>query len=171
MQPIILIGYRGSGKTSVGKKLAAVRGVLFADSDDQIVKTAGMSIKEIFECEGEQRFRDRETEAIRKLLAEQIDVLSLGGGAVLREENQDLIKQASTQRIYLRCDPEELHHRIHRDPETSKTRPALTNLGGGLEEIKSLLQKRDPIYRTIATLTIDVTNLSVDDVVDRLKSV
>lgn len=160
---VILLGYRGSGKTSVGRKLADRLWQKFVDTDEMIIKSAGKTIKEIFEQSGEQTFRDLETDALKQACLLKDHVIALGGGAILREENRKLIKESGLKRIYLRCDPAELYKRIHSDPLTAANRPSLTNLGGGIDEIRSLLVKREPLYREVMTAELDVTNLSIDE--------
>ena len=123
-----------------------------------------MSIRDIFEREGEPGFRDRESTVVRELAALPDDhVIALGGGAVLREENRDALRDASHKVIYLKCDPAELHRRIHADPQTAASRPALTALGGSQEEIERLLAEREPIYRSCMTAELDVTNLTPEE--------
>lgn len=160
----VLIGYRGSGKTTIGQKLADRLWQTLVDTDQLIVKRAGKSIKEIFEKEGEARFRDLESEVVKEVMKVQDVVISLGGGAVLREENRAAIKEAGHKVIYLRCEPEELHRRIEADAATSLMRPNLTQFGG-VEEIEKVLAEREPIYRGLMTGELDVTNLSVEDAV------
>jgi shikimate kinase len=91
-------------------------------------------------------------------------VIALGGGAVLRDENRAMIKSAGHKVFYLHCDADELHHRIQGDSHTALARPALTKLGGSIEEIRELLATRLPIYRQTMTAELDVTHLSADDV-------
>src|SRR4051812_7957744 len=112
---IVLIGYRGSGKTSVGQKLADRLWQELVDTDALIVARAGRSIREIFELRGEAGFRDLEAEIVREALLLQDVVISLGGGAVLREANRAAIAASGHKVIYLKCDAEELHKRIHAD--------------------------------------------------------
>jgi shikimate kinase len=162
---IVLIGYRGSGKTTTGQKLADRLWQDLVDTDKLIVKKAGKSIKEIFETEGEMRFRDLESEVLREVLKLQDVVISLGGGAVMREANRQALKDAGHKIVYLKCDPEVLHQRIQADASTSMMRPNLTHLSGGQAEIEHVLGEREPIYRSLATAELDVTNLSVEDAV------
>jgi shikimate kinase len=159
---IILIGYRGSGKTTVGKKLAERLGKKFADADDLIIHAAGKSIRKIFAQHGEAHFRDLETQTIRELADRKDHVIALGGGALGRLENRQAFSGKHHQIIYLRCDAAELLNRINADAGTSDNRPPLTDLGGGLEEIQKLLRQREPIYRGIMTAELDVTRLSPD---------
>ena len=162
---IVLIGYRGSGKSTIGYKLANRLWQEVVDTDALIVKKAGKTIAEIFEQDGEQRFRDLETEVVKEVAKLQDVVISLGGGAVVREENRRALKEAGHKIVYLKCDPEVLLQRIQSDAATSMSRPNLTNLFGGIEEIEKVLAAREPIYRELMTAELDVTNLSVEDAV------
>ena len=165
---VVLLGYRGSGKTSVGMTLAKRRGMPFIDLDTAIVSTAGMTIREIFAMRGEAAFRDLESaELVRAISLDA--VISSGGGVILRDQNRIELNASNHVRIYLRCEPPELHRRIHHDPATAANRPALTHLGGGIEEIQSLLAQREPLYRAVATAELDVTRLNVDEVVDQIE--
>jgi shikimate kinase len=163
--PIGLIGYRGSGKTTVGPKLAKRLWQPFVDVDDLIVRQAGKSIKEIFEQSGEQAFRDLETQVVREVCLLGDAVISFGGGALDREENRQAVKAASCRLIYLRCDPAELLRRIRNDPQTAAARPNLTKLGGGIDEIQAVLTRREPIWRGVMTAELDVTTLTPEEVV------
>lgn len=162
---VVLLGYRGSGKTSVGRALAERLWSSFVDTDELIVKTAGSSIREIFESIGESGFRELETRALREALASENEVVAIGGGAVLRQENRAMLKADTRKRVYLRCDPEELLRRIEADERTATNRPPLTSLGGGIEEVKRLLSEREPLYREVMTGELDVTRLTQDEVV------
>ena len=162
---IVLIGYRGSGKSTIGYKLANRLWQEVVDTDALVVKKAGKTIAEIFEQDGEQRFRDLETEVVKEVAKLQDVVISLGGGAVVREENRRALKDGGHKIVYLKCDPEVLLQRIQSDAATSMSRPNLTNLFGGIEEIEKVLAEREPIYRELMTAELDVTNLSVEDAV------
>jgi shikimate kinase len=162
---VVLIGYRGSGKTTVGRLLADRLWQQFLDTDDLITNAAGKSIKDIFEKEGEAKFRELETVAVREALTKSEHVIALGGGAVSKEENRDLLKHAGRKVVYLRCDPKVLHQRITSDPATLAMRPNLTELGGGIEEIRALLAQREPLYREVMSFELDVTNLSPQEAV------
>src|SRR5438477_12358892 len=113
---IFLLGYRGSGKTTIGKRLADRLWQPFVDTDEMIVKRAGMTIKDIFEKHGEQKFRDFETEVVKEVSQLDEHVIALGGGAVLREANRAAIKSKPHKLIYLRCAAKLLYDRIHADP-------------------------------------------------------
>src|SRR5579863_8452163 len=162
---IVLIGYRGSGKTTIGKRLADRLWQPFVDVDDLIVQRAGKSIKDIFEQDGEPAFRELEETAVNEACVLAEHVISLGGGAVLREANRQALAQSAHHVVYLKCEPAELHKRIHADPATAAMRPILTHLGGGLEEITKLIKEREPLYRQVKTAELDVTNLTPEDAV------
>ena len=162
---IVLLGYRGCGKTSLGKKLADRLWIKFVDTDEMVVAAAGKSIREIFQNDGEQRFRDLEVEAVHEACGRPEHVIALGGGAVLREENRTLLKTLDFSRVYLKCDPEELLKRINADPATAENRPALSPLAGNLQEIESMLKIREPLYREVMTTELDVTNLNLEEAI------
>lgn len=165
---VVLLGYRGSGKTTVGRKLADRLWCEFVDTDEEIVKRTRKSIKEIFEQDGEAAFRDVESSVLADVLRRESDVISCGGGIVLREANRAALMNSPHSRVYLRCEPDVLHQRIHSDPATAQNRPALTQLGGGIEEIRALLEAREPLYREVMTTELEVTNLDIDEVVIRV---
>ena len=162
---VALIGYRGSGKSTVGKRLADRLWQPFVDTDELVVRKAGASIKDIFETRGEAAFRDIEAEVVAEVSKLADHVIALGGGAVLREENRRALKDAGLKLIYLRCEPAELVKRIQADPTTAEARPDLTELGGGIEEVRRVLAEREPIYRSVMTAELDVTYLSPQDAV------
>ncbi|HET6249598.1 MAG TPA: shikimate kinase [Tepidisphaeraceae bacterium] len=162
-----LIGYRGSGKTTVGKLLADELHCRSVDIDQCIVSAAGKSIREIFEEAGEPAFRDLETKCIGEAMRLQNAVVSFGGGALDREENRKMMTAADCRLIYLRCEPAELLRRIRSDPQTAVNRPNLTALGGGIDEIQAVLARREPVWRGMIVAEIDVTALSPVDVVKR----
>jgi shikimate kinase len=165
---IFLTGYRGSGKTTAGILAAQKLSKKFLDSDAILVTVAGKSIKEIFEQNGEKYFRELEFLLVKQLANLKDEVIALGGGALLRPESRANIKAGKHHVIYLRCDPQELHRRIHADPKTAASRPSLTHLGGGLEEITQLLSEREPIYKECMTHEIDVTNLSAEEAAEEI---
>src|SRR5690606_28651517 len=124
---------------------------------------AGRSIKEIFETEGEQGFRDRETAVLREVLLLEDHVIAAGGGVVLREENRQLLKESGHRVIYLKCEPAVLAERIERDPATAAMRPALVSGATSSSEVETLLAEREPIYRQVMHAELDVTHLSPED--------
>jgi shikimate kinase len=161
---IVLIGYRGSGKTTIGRKLADQLWQTFLDVDEMIVRRAGRNIRKIFEEEGEHRFRDMESEILHEVALLEDHVIATGGGSLLREENRKLLKGSAHKIVYLKCDPEELWRRIQADPQSHETRPNLTPQGG-IDEIRQKLTEREPVYREVMDTELDVTNLSAEEAV------
>lgn len=166
MPSVVLIGYRGSGKTTVGRILATRLARTFVDCDDLIVSREGKSIREIFAAGGEEAFRKLESSVIAETAKKADHVIAVGGGAVLREENARALSQHFI--VYLRCRPAVLHQRIKSDPATSDNRPNLTDLGGGIEEIEALLRRREPIYKATMNAELDVTDLSPEQAAEKI---
>jgi shikimate kinase len=163
---IILIGYRGTGKTTVGGLLAARLGWEFADADDLIEALAGTSVAAIFAAEGEAGFRDREAAALRELCRRERLVLATGGGAVLRQANRDLLRGAGLV-AWLTAGPETIWARLRGDPATAARRPNLT-LAGGIDEVQNLLAAREPLYRELAHVAVDADAPSPEAVADAI---
>jgi shikimate kinase len=163
---VTLIGYRGSGKSAVAAPLARRLGWTAIDADHEIESRAGRSIREIFERAGEPEFRRLERETLADLLSRDQFVIAAGGGAILDEGTRDRMRQAGPV-VWLRAPADVLFERIAADPVTAERRPNLT-AAGGLEEIVRLLSVREPLYRDAATLSIDVSRLSVEDVVKQI---
>jgi shikimate kinase len=160
---IVLIGYRGVGKTTIGKQLAGRMGMEFVDTDELIVQRAGKTIREIFEQGGEPLFRELESAVIDDLAENDHAVIAAGGGVVLRKSNIEKL-QANGRIVWLQAPAEELWNRIKADTQTSANRPNLTS-AGGLEEILRLLQIRAPLYASAADVALDVTNMHPDQIV------
>lgn len=156
---ISLIGLPGSGKSTVGRQLARRLQVAFFDSDRLIEQRLGCSIREFFECEGEQRFRDIEASVIDELTQQSEGVISTGGGAVLRPENRAHLRQRSRV-VYLNSSPEELFRRLRHD----KNRPLL-QVVDPLGKLRDLYTQRDPFYREIAHFIINTGRPSVSSLV------
>jgi shikimate kinase len=158
---IILFGYRGSGKTTVGKLLAEELWKTLADTDEEIRRRfAGATIAEIWAKQGVAAFRQAEVEVTRELCARKDLVIALGGGTLMQPEARLAVQQApEAVRIYLHCTAEELARRLAQDSATVHARPNLTALGGGIEEIKTVLAQREPVYRSVADKVFDVTHV------------
>lgn len=167
---IVLLGYRGCGKTTIGRKLADALWKNFADTDAEVCKRLGnRTIREIWEQLGEPAFREAEVAVLQELLRGSNQVIALGGGTVMQPgARAALAAAAEAKTVYLQCDPDVLLARIQGDTATSATRPNLTPLGGGLEEIKQLLAAREPTYLAVAQATLDVTRLTPEDAVRHL---
>ena len=154
----------------MGRKLAEKIRWPFVDLDEKVTEQAGMSIREIFEKHGEPGFRKLESEHLPKVLRLQNHIISLGGGAVLAEENRREIKSAKHHVVYLKATPDELHRRIIADPATSSQRPGLTHLGGSVDEVRVLLAQREPLYQELKTIELDVNFLPTEMLVAQLQS-
>ena len=159
---IYLTGYRGSGKSVVGRWLATRLNRQAIDLDDRVESAAGMSIREIFASEGETGFRDRESIALQQVSEEPPSVIALGGGAILREENRRLIA-ATGFCIWLKADADTILERIKQDTTTATRRPSLTSLPAR-DEIISLLRAREPFYAAVANVDVDVVGKRVADI-------
>jgi shikimate kinase len=158
---LFLIGYRGAGKTTLASKLATQLKMPMADTDQMVEKLACKTIAQIFADLGEADFRDRESRAIVQVI-DRADphIISLGGGAILRESNRRLIV-ASGWTAWLTASPEELVKRIAGDPLTKINRPALSKLGA-LDEIQSILNQRAPYYSATAKAIYNTDELSLE---------
>jgi shikimate kinase len=161
---IVLIGSRGCGKSVVGRALAARLNRAFIDTDERIAEEAQCSLRELFLQHGEADFRDREHRAIREAVSRDQQVISVGGGAVLRRDNRDLLAAAG-RCVWLVADDETLATRLRNDPRTASTRPPLST--DDLDaEVRTLAAQRLPYYQAIADQQIDTSRLAVDQVVE-----
>ncbi len=150
---LYLIGYRGSGKSTVASILAELLGWAVIDSDDEIEVLAGKTVSQIFESEQESGFRRWETTVIEGLAMLEKTVVSLGGGAVLAERNRKRIAETG-RTVWLKVSAETSHQRICGDENTATRRPNLTQTGG-IEEIEQMLTVRSPIYLSCADLVVE----------------
>ncbi len=164
---VALIGYRGTGKSTVARRLADRLAWAVVDTDDLIELRAGKSIKNIFDEDGEVRFRDLEAEVIREAVKNPRQVLALGGGAVLREETRQVL--AACKVVWLQADVETLAARISGDPVSGSRRPDLTS-AGGVAEIQRILAQRQPVYQEIADYAVDTSGKSPEQLADEIVS-
>ena len=164
MNNIILIGPMGAGKTTIGRQIARIFSYDFYDSDREIEERTGASIPLIFDLEGEEGFRKREQNIIAELCTKNHIVLATGGGAVLKKENQNVLKRSGTI-VYLSADVEDLLERTAKD----KNRPLLQT-----DNPKSILKKilidREPIYRELADIILTTNKLTVHTAVKELEN-
>jgi len=153
---VVLVGPMGSGKTTVGRRLAARWGVALRDTDQDIELSDGRSISDIFVEDGEDHFRALERQAVARALAEHDGVLALGGGAVLAEETRELL--AGQTVVFLRVGLSAAVKRVG----LGTGRPLL--LGNVRSRVKALLDERTPIYESVATISVDTDDRSPEDV-------
>jgi len=163
---IVLIGFRGTGKSTVGRLLAKRLERDFIDSDKFIEDSTGKTIKSIFEEDGEEGFRQIETDTIAELSKANNKVISAGGGVVLREGNVNNLKDNGFL-ILLEATPEIIHNRIAQDKNTTQQRPSLTDKKP-LDEIKHLIAERKPAYKSAADFTINTSYVSCEDIVNEI---
>ncbi len=168
-QHLFLTGYRGTGKSSVGAILSTHLGWPLVDLDDKVQRDGGQSITEMFRAGGEELFRQRESAALAAVVEQPRCVVALGGGAIVRESNRQLIRTHGDC-FWLDADPETLAARIEADARTADQRPALTALPRA-DEVHAILQQRRPLYQAAADHRIDTTHKSVPQVADEILAI
>ncbi len=160
---LILIGFMGCGKTTVGIRLSYRMRRIFEDTDKLIEKKQQREIKDIFATEGEGIFRELETQMLSELEKTVSNrIISVGGGTPVREENREILKQLGTV-IYLRIRPETVYERLKNDT----TRPLLQgeNPKGKIYE---LMEMRKEAYESCADMIIDVDSLSIEEILEKI---
>jgi shikimate kinase len=160
---LTLIGYRATGKTTLGQLLAGRLGWEWIDADVDIERRAGKSIARIFAEDGEPAFRDLEARVIADLCRRDRLVLAAGGGAPLRPESRQAMRQGGKV-VWLTARPETILARMSGDATTAARRPNLTDKGP-LEEIIQLLKRREPIYQESAHLVVDTEGKTPEELV------
>ncbi len=158
---IIITGFMGTGKTTVGKIISNKLNFIFLDIDELIEKTTGMKISEIFKKFGEPRFRDIETEMVKVVTKKRGQVISTGGGVVLREENLHHLKKSGII-FCLTASPNTIFERT----KGCKDRPLL-QVDNPQDKIKELMNERRPFYEK-ADIIIDTEGLSASEVAERV---
>jgi shikimate kinase len=163
---ITLVGYRGTGKSSVARLLADALGLTAIDADAQIEQRAGKTIREIFADEGEPAFRTLERTVAAELLQRPGLVIASGGGAVLHADTRRDMRTAGPV-VWLRASPATIAARLDADPTTRDRRPALTE-HDPRNEIAALLAVREPLYREVASIVIDTDGKDVKAIVSEI---
>ncbi len=166
---IFLIGYRGTGKSTVARLLATALGWEWVDADAELEARSGRSIRSIFADEGEPSFRDREEAVLEDLCRRARIIVATGGGVVLRESNRRRLRGAGKV-VWLTADLDTICRRLAEDSSTAERRPALTGAAGACArtEVEELLRKREPFYRECADVVLDTTHRSPEDVAREL---
>ena len=159
---IVLIGYRGTGKSAVGKRLAEKLKMPFYDTDELVERGVGRSIRDMVAEKGWAYFRKREGEIIRKLVLLQRGVVATGGGAVLDQGNCDILKKHGLL-IWLRADAMTMVERMRDDATSKERRPPFLH-DDAFRETEDVLKQRLPVYRRLADFSIDTTGKSIDEI-------
>lgn len=153
---IVLTGYRGTGKTTIGRALAQRLKREFIDTDDRVEALEGMSIREIFQKKGWQYFRRVEKKVIRKLSLLDDKVIAVGGGAFMYKDNLRL--KVNAKIVLLIAPPEVLSERIQGDPN----RPPLTDAQSSVEEIRAVWARRRERYYAVADIVVDTRDGNIE---------
>jgi shikimate kinase len=161
---VVLVGPMGSGKTSVGRRLACVLKRDFFDSDFEIVARTGVSIDHIFDVEGEQGFRKRETQMLADLCEIKNIVIATGGGIVISPKNREMLKRDNFV-VYLSSTIEQLLKRTM----NSKSRPLLEQSSNREKTIRDLVLKRESLYKQVADVIIDTTGKKLYAIINEIK--
>lgn len=154
---VVLMGFRCTGKTTTGRALARILGLPFYDTDEEVMRRRGLTIAEMVAQGGWAAFRAAEAEVVGELASRRGAVIALGGGAVLAEENVRRLKEGGIF-VWLKASPAEIERRLARDEATSSSRPPLTGPASA-SEVKTVLAEREPLYRRLADLVVDTTEI------------
>ena len=160
-QNIVLVGPMGVGKTTVGRRLAHDLNKDFFDTDHEIVDKTGVSIDHIFDIEGEEGFRERESKILENLCQMSNIILATGGGIVILPKNRKILRNAG-QVVYLFSSVDQLLRRTAK----SKTRPLLENSTDRKKTITELVEARDVYYREVASIVVDTTGKKLHEVIN-----
>lgn len=163
MDHVILIGFMGCGKSTVGYRLSYKLKKCLIDTDHLIEHREGMSISEMFKQKGEGYFRQKETDCLRSLHRELSGrIVSLGGGTPMRAENREIIKSLGKV-VYLKAAPDTIYSRVKHD-----TRRPLLQCENPRARIEALLEERNPIYESMADVVIEVDGKHIKQVVQEV---
>ncbi len=161
---VVLVGYRGTGKSVVGKRLAETLGLEVVSLDAELVKSAGKLVPEIVEEVGWPGFRDLEEKIVCTYAAKDGQVIDCGGGVIERENNFSVLRDAGPV-VWLKAAPEVIIQRIGGDCQ----RPSLTGGKSFTDEVVEVLQRRTPRYERIAHHQVDTDHRSVDEIVEVIR--
>lgn len=164
----VLIGYRGTGKTSAGRVAAGLLEMPFYDTDEIIKTQTGRSVQELVHAGGWEAFRAAEKEAIRSLPGSGSHIISLGGGAVLDPDNIEEIKRRQSAFIWLFADPAVISQRIEEDSNSVGQRPSFNGPAGPSDDIIGIIRERTPVYRGLADYLIDTSDRGVGEIAESI---
>jgi len=167
MSGIVLVGYRGCGKTTVARLLAQRLGLPAIDADDLLEARVGRSIASLIADRGEAAFRDLESEVLAEALAGPPAVLATGGGVVLREANRERLRSSGRPVVWLHAGADVIRGRLAADPTTVSRRPGLTG-ADPLAEVTAALVARTPLYDEVADIAFDTTSEDPGRITDRI---
>lgn len=159
---LVLIGYRGTGKTTVAQALSQRLGWSWVDADVELEARAGRTIAQIFATDGEPVFRDLESQVIADLVLQDNVVIAAGGGAILRPENRAALRSRGRV-VWLTASIATILARVNADRTTAERRPQLTTQGGEAE-VRQLLERREPMYRETADVSVATDDRSPSDI-------
>jgi len=163
---ILLVGYRGTGKSTLGKRLADVLAMNFVDMDRILIQDAGCSISRIVEEHGWPHFRELEKKLLLRLAQAKGQVIATGGGVVLDAENRTLLLQMGIV-IWLKANPDAIMKRLQQDKEGSAQRPPFSDRNLW-EETTAALKERMPLYKGVSEVELDTSNLDIAECVDEI---
>jgi shikimate kinase len=163
---LVLAGFMATGKSTIGRRCAQALRFTFHDSDQVVERRAGKTVPEIFEQDGEERFRELESEAVRDLARERQCVIATGGGAVLSSTNVARLRRTGFI-VLLWADPEEILMRCG----SRASRPLLAGAEDPAQRIGDLLVRREPYYRAAANAVVETTGLTREESAERVLEV
>jgi shikimate kinase len=163
---LVLVGFMATGKSTIGRRCAQALHFSFHDTDSVVERRAGKSIREIFEQDGEDRFRALESDAVRDLARERRSVIATGGGVVLNTANVARLRRTGVI-VLLWADPQEILARCG----TRASRPLLADAADPASRICDLLAAREPYYRAAANAVVETTGLTRDESAERVLEV
>ncbi len=166
---IAFVGYRATGKTTVGRIVAQRLGWIFVDMDETLMDRLGMTIAEWVRDKGWESFRAEESRLLAEVASSKHVVVATGGGVVEKLENRQILKNNFFV-IWLSCPAEEIVDRLAKDEKSISNRPSLTGLGL-LEEVSQVLSHREPLYREVADVVIDVHSKKPNEVCDLIVNI
>ena len=164
---VVLVGLMGTGKSTVGKRLAVRLGRKFVDTDTRIEESSDRSIRSIFESDGEEAFRDMESQVLVEVLdSSEPSVIAAGGGVVVRDANRQVLRSFSV--IWLRAEPTMLANRLVRSARRGAShRPLIDN--DPLGKLNEMNRNRSVLYAEVSGTVIDVDGLTPDEIVERCR--